>query len=167
MNRSILIVICDFLLVSLLAFSTVDINKVAHPGGTPQLSQPAAATPTNQASGRQDLGDVMLLALNEERKAHDQLVGELTRTRAVVTQQDEQIQNTRNQLLTKEQEIVDCPIHKHRLQISSKTDRDGIQMAITLPASGLKGYTTQEISQREHPMRLPVPPGFPSAESRN
>ena len=27
MNRSILIVICDFLLVSLLAFSTVDINK--------------------------------------------------------------------------------------------------------------------------------------------
>jgi hypothetical protein len=28
MNRSILIVICDFLLISLLAFSTVDINKV-------------------------------------------------------------------------------------------------------------------------------------------
>ena len=30
MNRSILIVICDFLLVSLLAFSTVDINKVSN-----------------------------------------------------------------------------------------------------------------------------------------
>jgi hypothetical protein len=28
MNRSILIVICDFLLISLLAFSAVDINKV-------------------------------------------------------------------------------------------------------------------------------------------
>ena len=28
MNRSILIVICDFLLVTLLAFSTVDIQKV-------------------------------------------------------------------------------------------------------------------------------------------
>jgi len=102
MNRSILIVICDFLLVSLLAFSTIDINKVAHPGGTPQLMQPAT-TPTNQASGRQDLGDVMRLALDEERKAHDQLVGELTRTRAVITEQDQQIQNTRNQLLTKEQ----------------------------------------------------------------
>jgi len=29
MNRSILIVICDFLLVSLLVFSSVDINQVA------------------------------------------------------------------------------------------------------------------------------------------
>jgi len=28
MNRSILIVICDFLLISLLAFSTVDVNKI-------------------------------------------------------------------------------------------------------------------------------------------
>jgi hypothetical protein len=32
MNRSILIVICDFLLVSLLAFSTVDINKTTSEG---------------------------------------------------------------------------------------------------------------------------------------
>jgi hypothetical protein len=103
MNRSILIVICDFLLVSLLAFSTIDINKVSHPGGPPTLKQPAAATGTNQVSGRQDLGDVMRLALDDERKAHDQLLGELTRTRAVVTQQDQQIQNTRSQLQTKEQ----------------------------------------------------------------
>jgi hypothetical protein len=103
MNRSILIVICDFLLVSLLAFSTIDINKVSHPGGAPQFNQPAAATGSNQVSGRQDLGDVMRLALDEERKAHDQLIGELTRTRAVVTQQDQQIQNTRTQLQTKEQ----------------------------------------------------------------
>jgi hypothetical protein len=103
MNRSILIVICDFLLVSLLAFSTVDINKVSHPGGAPTLLKQPAATGSNQASGRQDLGDVMRLALDDERKAHDQLLGELTRTRAVVSQQDQQIQNTRNQLLTKEQ----------------------------------------------------------------
>ena len=116
MNRSILIVICDFLLVSLLAFSTVDINKVAHPGGTPQLTQPGAATPTNQASGRQDLGDVMLLALNEERKAHDQLLGELSRTRAVVSQQDQQIQNTRNQLLTKEQQAAQLAEEQTNLQ---------------------------------------------------
>jgi hypothetical protein len=100
MNRSILIVICDFLLVSLLAFSTVDINKVSQ-SGTPQLTQSTPAT--NQLTGRQDLGEVMRLALNEEKKAHDQLAGELAHTRAVVTQQDQQIQATRNQLLTKEQ----------------------------------------------------------------
>jgi hypothetical protein len=100
MNRSILIVICDFLLVSLLAFSTVDINKVSQ-SGTPQLTQ--SAPTTNQVTGRQDLGDVMRLALDEERKNRDQLLSELTRTRAVVNQQDQQIQSTRSQLQTKEQ----------------------------------------------------------------
>jgi len=101
MNRSILIVICDFLLVSLLAFSTVDINKLSQPGAS-RVMQPAT-TSTNQVSGRQDLGDVMRLALDEERKNRDQLLGELTRARTVVEQQNQQIQNTRSQLQTKEQ----------------------------------------------------------------
>jgi hypothetical protein len=99
MNRSILIVICDFLLVSLLAFSTVDINKTSQ-NGAPQLTP---TTTTNQVTGRQDLGDVMRLALDEERKNRDQLLGELTHTRAVVQEQNQQIQNTRSQLQTKEQ----------------------------------------------------------------
>jgi hypothetical protein len=103
MNRSILIVICDFLLVSLLAFSTIDINKVSHPGGAPRMMQQPTTATNSQVTARQDLGDVMRLALDEERRAHDQLLGELTRTRAMVTEQDQQIQNTRNQLQTKEQ----------------------------------------------------------------
>jgi len=79
MNRSILIVICDFLLVSLLAFSTVDINKVA------QTSAPRALKMeinTNQApdTSNKDLAAVMRLALDEERKNRDQLVGELVRS---------------------------------------------------------------------------------------
>jgi hypothetical protein len=101
MNRSILIVICDFLLVSLLAFSTVDLNK-ASMTGAPLVMKENVATNT-PVSGRQDLGDVMRLALDEERKNRDQLVGELTRTRAVITQQDQQIQNVKGQLQTKEQ----------------------------------------------------------------
>jgi hypothetical protein len=100
MNRSILIVICDFLLVSLLAFSTVDINKLAQPGA-PRVMQ--TATTEKQVTGRQDLGDVMRLALDEERKNRDQLAGELTRTKAVVNEQNQQIQSTKSQLQTKEQ----------------------------------------------------------------
>jgi len=45
MNRSILIVICDFLLVSLLAFSTVDINKATNTTGERRVSTTLA---TNQ-----------------------------------------------------------------------------------------------------------------------
>src|SRR5690242_16204322 len=96
MNRSILIVICDFLLVSLLAFSTVDINKVADNGAAREVKMDMA---TNQIDSRQDLGDVMRLALNEERKNHEQLLGELAKTRdaatrqeALVTERDKQIQ---------------------------------------------------------------------------
>ena len=100
MNRSILIVICDFLLVSLLAFSTVDINKVAQPG-VPQLATSAPAA--RQAAGRQDLGDVMRLALDEERKNRDQLLGELTGARALIHQQNQQIELARSELQTKEQ----------------------------------------------------------------
>jgi len=100
MNRSILIVICDFLLVSLLAFSTIDINKVGQ-GGVPRLAQnKATATP---GGGQQDLGDAMRLALEEERRNRDQLLGELARSRALVAQQNQQIQTVSNQLQSKEQ----------------------------------------------------------------
>jgi hypothetical protein len=112
MNRSILIVICDFLLVSLLAFSTVDMDRLSQPG-TPQLTQPTSTT--NQVTGRQDLGDVMRLALDEERRNRDQLVGELTRTRSVVQEQNQQIQSTRTQLQTKEQLAAQLALERAKL----------------------------------------------------
>ncbi len=65
MNRSILIVICDFLLVSLLAFSTVDINKVSDQG---VAQMPKLEIATNQIGGQQDLAGVMRLALEDERR---------------------------------------------------------------------------------------------------
>ena len=95
MNRSILIVICDFLLVSLLAFSTIDITKLAKPGGAPVLTLNQA---TNRVTGRQDLGTVMSLALQEERKNRDALVGELSRTRQTVSRREQDIQNAQNQI---------------------------------------------------------------------
>src|SRR5437773_8962436 len=78
MNRSILIVICDFLLVSLLAFSTVDINKVAQEGVERTVKVDIA---TNQVDSGKDLAAVMRLALDEERKGRDQLLGELAKAR--------------------------------------------------------------------------------------
>lgn len=83
MNRSILIVICDFLLVSLLAFSSVDINKVAQEGTTRQLNLTLS---TNQPDSRQDLAAVMRLALNDEQKYRDRLLGQLIQTRTTLEQ---------------------------------------------------------------------------------
>src|SRR5438105_4896746 len=78
MNRSILIVICDFLLLSLLTFSTVDLNKVTGEGAAQPVKLELTST---QTESRQDLASVMKLALEDERRVHDRLVGELTQTK--------------------------------------------------------------------------------------
>src|SRR2546422_11225537 len=103
MNRSILIVICDFLLVSLLAFSTADINKATEQSGAQNLKLEIA---TNQVDTGQDLAAVMRLALNEERKAREQLLGELTRARGTMTEREKQVETFQQQLQTREQETV-------------------------------------------------------------
>jgi hypothetical protein len=103
MNRSILIVICDFLLVSLLAFSTIDITKITKPGGTPALTLNPA---TNRVTSRQDLGAVMSLALQEERKNRDALLAELSRTRQSVAQREQEMQNVQSQLRAKEEQAA-------------------------------------------------------------
>jgi hypothetical protein len=108
MNRSILIVICDFLLVSLLAFSTVDINNTTTEGVAPQVKVNIA---TNQAESRQDLAAVMRLALEQEHKGREFLVGELAKTReaasrqqALLSERDQQMQSVQQDLQQKEQQ---------------------------------------------------------------
>jgi hypothetical protein len=84
MNRSILIVICDFLLVTLLAFSTVDIQKVTDQTSPRNVTMTIA---TNRVEESKDMTAVMRMALNEERKQREQLVSQLSRTRDSATQQ--------------------------------------------------------------------------------
>jgi hypothetical protein len=109
MNRSILIVICDFLLVSLLAFSTVDINKATSEGVPRQVKTTIA---TNQPDSRQDLAAVMRLALEEERKGRDLLLRDLAKAREAASQQqallserEKQVQTFRQELQQKEQQV--------------------------------------------------------------
>lgn len=110
MNRTILIVICDFLLVSLLAFSTVDINKVAEEGAPRQVNLEIA---TNAPASGKDLTAVMQVALEDERRNRDRLLGELSRARDTVGQQqsllaerEKQVQNFQQSLETKEQQAA-------------------------------------------------------------
>lgn len=108
MNRSILIVICDFLLVSLLAFSSVDINNVSEEGAMRPVQTEFA---TNQLASGNDLAAVMRLALDEERKSRDQLQGELTKARdetgkqqVLLSERAKQVQTVEQQLQAREQQ---------------------------------------------------------------
>ena len=120
MNRSILIVICDFLLVSLLAFSTVDINKTTGEGIPRQVKVDFA---TNRIENRQDLAAMMRLALEQEHKERELLVGELAKTRAAAGQQqvllserEKQVQAFRQELQQKEQQTARLQQRQANLQ---------------------------------------------------
>jgi hypothetical protein len=118
MNRSILIVICDFLLVSLLAFSTVDINKVADEG-TPRTVKIDLAT--NQVDSGKDLAAVMRLALDEEKRSRDQLLGELSRTREEASRQQTVLGEREKQMQTFQQELLTRDQQAQRLQQELQT----------------------------------------------
>jgi hypothetical protein len=121
MNRSILIVICDFLLVSLLTFSTVDINKVGQESAQRTVR---VDIPTNQvAESGQDLASVMKLALEEERKNRDQLMGELTKTRedaakqqSLLSEREKGALNLQQELKTREAELQSRQQENQKLQ---------------------------------------------------
>jgi hypothetical protein len=91
MNRSILIVICDFLLLSLLTFST-DLSKVAgeNEGAQPGVKVDVAPKPSD--TGGKDLAAVMKLALNEEQKNREQLQAELAKVREAAQKQQADLQ---------------------------------------------------------------------------
>lgn len=114
MNRSILIVICDFLLVSLLAFSTVDINKVTDQKAQRPLK---LELKTNQIpDAGKDLAAVMRLALDEERKGRSQLVGELSRVREQLGQQQALLGEREKQIQTYQQDIQSKDEQAQKLQ---------------------------------------------------
>ena len=105
MNRSILIVICDFLLVSLLVFSTPDLSKVTGENGALVANTAStAAAATNAPSAGKDLANVMRTALTEEQQKREQLMSELQRTRQNAEHQQTLLSENQKRLQSYEQE---------------------------------------------------------------
>jgi hypothetical protein len=139
MNRTILIVICDFLLVSLLAFSTIDINRAANPASSKNLASMnltlTNSAPAKGASARQDLGDVMRLALEEERKSQDALAAELSKTKstagrqqALLNERNAQLQAFQQQLRSREQESAQLMQQQTNLLAQMTAAQNNIEM---------------------------------------
>ena len=113
MNRSILIVICDFLLVSLLVFSNPDITRVTDNGGPKEVKFQLG---TNQPDSGKDLTAVMRLALNEERKNRDTLLGELARTRESAAKQQSMLSEREQQANQLQQRAAQLQQHATQLE---------------------------------------------------
>ncbi|HZR16323.1 MAG TPA: hypothetical protein VFE51_03270 [Verrucomicrobiae bacterium] len=132
MNRSILIVICDFLLISLLAFSTVDINKVTDQKPQRPLKLELATNQPPEAG--KDLAAVMRLALEEERKGRSQVVGELAHVReelgrqqALLGEREKQIQGAQQELQSKEEQAQKLQQEQANLQQQYATAQANLQ----------------------------------------
>ena len=91
MNRSILIVICDFLLLSLLTFST-DMNHIAT-DSTQRSARTEVATNAVVNPGH-DLTEMMKQALEDERKGHEQLQQQLAAARDTAGKQQAMLSRT-------------------------------------------------------------------------
>lgn len=100
MNRSILIVICDFLLVTLVAFTTIDTSRVANDKApvTPQ-----AENSTNRLDLK-DLTAVMQKALVDEQRDRQELQGELAKTRDTLAKQQSLLGEREKQVVSAQQE---------------------------------------------------------------
>jgi membrane protein involved in colicin uptake len=142
MNRSILIVICDFLLISLLAFSSVDINKVGEEG----VARTATIeVKTNQVDSGSDLANVMQLALTDERKQREQLLGELTHARGALTEREQQTQSLQQRLQTREQESERLQQQQRELQQQFATAETNVQaLRQQLQSSSTEAVMTKE-----------------------
>jgi hypothetical protein len=104
MNRSILIVICDFLLVSLLAFSAVEINQVSETSVARTASPMEIATNAAPAEAGKDLTAVMRMALDDERKSRDLLMGELEQARKIAAERERQVSTARQEIQSRDQQ---------------------------------------------------------------
>jgi hypothetical protein len=149
MNRTMLIVIVDFLLISLLAFSTADINKVTE---NTMARQVRVDLSTNQADAGRDLAAVMRQALEDEQKNRDLLMGELASVRETASRQetllgerDRQVQTARQELTAKQQETQRLEEQQKGLQQQFAMSQTNIQQLTEL----LKGTSAEATASRE------------------
>lgn len=135
MNRSILIVICDFLLLSLLTFST-NINHIADQGaGRParlDVVTNAVANPDN------DLAAALKLALAEERKGQETLKEQLAAVRAVASQQQAQL--SQQQAMTSQREQQNARLQQQFA--AAQTNIENLNSRLQATAAQVK--TSQE-----------------------
>ncbi len=82
MNKTLLLILCDFLLLTLLALTRWDSATPAKPATTVSVQSAGASIP---ASPEQDMIAVMKLSLEDEQSRRDALTSDLTQTETLKT----------------------------------------------------------------------------------
>jgi hypothetical protein len=136
MNRSILIVICDFLLVSLLVFSSPDINRVTEDGSAHTMKMELG---TNQADSGKDLAAAMRVALDEESKRRQQLLSELAETKLTASQQEALLNERQKQADAYQEQLRSRELEARQLQ----QQQASLQRQFTAAQSNIQNLNQQ------------------------
>ena len=157
MNRSILIVICDFLLLSLLTFST-DINHMADENTTPPTKVVVAKNPAVNPGN--DLTAVMKQALEEERRNQQQLQQQLATARNAANRQETQLsqREQENRRLQQQYAAAQTNIEDLTRQLQNNSAQAQQQLAVTKAEaqrqSDLASMLRRQLEQLERTNRL-------------
>lgn len=141
MNRTILIVICDFLLLSLLTFST-DLSKVSSGNKQPATKPEVATKPPDSG---QDLAAAMKLALADEQQRRELLLSELEKSRQTTSERQQELQaaqanleSTRTRLASTQSQLQNIEQQRTALQqqfTSAQTNLATLQQQVQASAT--------------------------------
>jgi hypothetical protein len=128
MNKTLLLVICDFLLLNLLALTRWE---AAEPPRPQQSPVPAVGSGANAATKSQDMVDVMKLSLEDERAQREQMV--------------QQLQTTQTSLQEREQNLTALQTEKIKLASTlTETQRTAQELAQRVDAATQEATMSKE-----------------------
>ncbi len=128
MNKTLLLVICDFLLLNILALTNWEKSEPARPQQAPV---PAMASGGNTATTKTDMVDVMKLSLEDERVQREQM--------------SQQLQTTQSNLLEREQNLTALQTEKTKLATTlTETQRTAQELAQRAEAAAQEAVMSKE-----------------------
>ncbi|MBK9991500.1 MAG: hypothetical protein IPP19_12380 [Verrucomicrobia bacterium] len=128
MNKTLLLVICDFLLLNILALTNWEKSEPARPQQAPV---PAMASGGTVATTKSDMVDMMKLSLEDERAQRDQMV--------------QQLQTTQTSLQEREQNLSALQTEKAQLSTTlTEVQRSAQELALRADATAREAAMSKE-----------------------
>lgn len=141
MSRSLLIVICDFLLLSLLALARFDTA-----GGPEQPDQVVVA---ENVQAEQDLIEILKLSLEEERASREDLAGDLDSTQQALTEREETLAEREKRLQEMADDLERREAERQRLEAESADLAERVSEA----QASMEDLAQQRAAQEEEARR--------------
>lgn len=138
MNRSILIILCDFLLVTLVAFSNFDAEK----------SPPVQARPPGDArttDGNPDLVGTLRLVLEDEKQSRERLASNLQSTEQALAEREKMVRQFQENL--RQTEAQAAQIEQQRAALAQQAA--AAQASLAEAQSKLAAASTENLLTKE------------------